>query len=170
MDTNFQSKNCNLSYLCLKPILIQCHKCTYVSTWVRLGKLTISPEVANGGNSIPRLTSMSSNGAELLDGDGPDRKKIKTSECVRLVIDTTHYCSNLTKSLHYFILYSNKDPVTLFINATFRLPICVKNVLTVFIFQRDYKHYPLTYSEELIINRIALETSVQWRFNLNIAI
>lgn len=111
MDTNFQSKNCNLSYLCLKPILIQCHKCTYVSTWVRLGKLT-KPEVANGGNSIPRLTSMSSNGAgELLDGDGPDRKKIKTSECVRLVIDTTHYCSNLTKSLHYFILYSNKDPV-----------------------------------------------------------
>lgn len=114
---------------------------------------------------------MSSNGAgELLDGDGPDRKKIKTSECVRLVIDTTHYCSNLTKSLHYFILYSNKDPVTLFIHATFRLPICVKNVLTVFIFHRDYTHYPLTYSEELIINRIALETSVQWRFNLNIAI
>lgn len=102
---------------------------------------------------------MSSNGAgELLDGDGPDRKKIKTSECVRLVIDTTHYCSNLTKSLHYFILYSNKDPV------------CVKNALTVFIFQRDYKHYPLTYSEELIINKIALETLVQWRFNLNIAI
>lgn len=158
MDTNFQSKNCNISYLSLKPILINCHKYTYVSIWVRLGKLT-KPEVANRGNSIPRLTSMSSNGAgELLDGDGPDRKKIKTSECVRLVIYTTHYCSNLTKSLHYFILYCNKDPVTLFIYAIFRLPICVKNVLTVFIFHLDYKHYPLTYSEELIINRIALGT------------
>lgn len=108
MDTNFQSKNCNLSDLYLKPILINCHKCTYVSIWVRLGKLT-KPEVANGGNSIPRLTSMSSNGAgELLDGDGPDRKKIKTSECVRLVIYTTHYCSNLTKSLHYFICIVTK--------------------------------------------------------------
>lgn len=107
MDTNFQSKNCNLSYLCncLKPILISCHKCTYVSIWVRLGKLT-KPEVANGGNSIPRLTSMSSNGAgELLDGDGPDRKKIKTSECVRLVIYTTKYCSNLTAPNPYIILF-----------------------------------------------------------------
>lgn len=107
MDTNFQSKNCYLSYRCnfLKPILISCNKCTYVSIWVRLGKLT-KPEVANGGNSIPRLTSMSSNGAgELLDGDGPDRKKIKTSECVRLVIYTTQYCSNLTAPNPYIILF-----------------------------------------------------------------
>ena len=35
-----------------------------------------------GGNSASR---MSSEASELQDGDGPNRKKIKTNECVRLV-------------------------------------------------------------------------------------
>lgn len=91
---------------------------------------------------------------EFLDGDGFDRKKIKILECVRLVIYIIYYCFNLIKFLYYFILYSNKDLVILFIYVIFCLLICVKNVLIVFIFYFDYKYYFLIYSEELIINRI----------------
>lgn len=101
--------------------------------WVCLGKL-IKLEVVNGGNLIFRLISMFLNGVEFLDGDGFDRKKIKILECVRLVIYIIYYCFNLIKFLYYFILYSNKDLVILFIYVIFCLLICVKNVLIVFIF------------------------------------
>lgn len=122
--------------------------------WVCLGKL-IKLEVVNRGNLIFRLISMFLNGVgEFLDGDGFDRKKIKILECVRLVIYIIYYCFNLIKFLYYFILYSNKDLVILFIYVIFCLLICVKNVLIVFIFYFDYKYYFLIYSEELIINRI----------------
>lgn len=128
--------------------------------WVCLGKL-IKLEVVNGGNLIFRLISMFLNGVgEFLDGDGFDRKKIKILECVRLVIYIIYYCFNLIKFLYYFILYSNKDLVILFIYVIFCLLICVKNVLIVFIFYFDYKYYFLIYSEELIINKIVFEILV----------
>lgn len=61
----------------------------YVSSFGSVLVNIDKPGSDNRGNSIG--ISMSSNGAgELQDGDGPDRKKIKTSECVRLVIYTTN--------------------------------------------------------------------------------
>lgn len=68
---------------------------------------------------------MSSNGAgELQDGDGPDRKKIKTSECVRLVIYTTNYCftntPNSVVATKIQFIYFNVYP------RCFQISICEK--------------------------------------------